>query len=233
MITLFTYGPAFGMPDPSPFVMKAQVLLKMSGLDYEENTRGMFKAPKGRMPYISDAGVKIGDTTLIRAHLENRHKIDFEAGLSPSEKAVAWAFEKTCEEHLYHAMLSVRWLDDENFEAGPSFFFKRVPALARPFVKRKIRQQIKNGLIEQGFGAHTQSEIEWLAIKDLRAISDFLGDKKYFMGEKSCGADATIFAFVASALCPVFKTPIRDAGEKMLNLRAYCDRMMAEFHAKN
>ena len=34
MITLYTFGPAFGLPDPSPFVMKAEVLLKMAGLPY-------------------------------------------------------------------------------------------------------------------------------------------------------------------------------------------------------
>ena len=32
MITLATFGPAFGLPDPSPFVTKADVLLKISGL---------------------------------------------------------------------------------------------------------------------------------------------------------------------------------------------------------
>jgi hypothetical protein len=29
MITLFNFGPAFGLPDPSPFVMKTETLLKI------------------------------------------------------------------------------------------------------------------------------------------------------------------------------------------------------------
>ena len=32
MITLFTFGPSFGLPDASPFVMKDELLLKMDGL---------------------------------------------------------------------------------------------------------------------------------------------------------------------------------------------------------
>jgi hypothetical protein len=32
MITLYTFGPYFGLPDPSPFVLKAEILLKMAEL---------------------------------------------------------------------------------------------------------------------------------------------------------------------------------------------------------
>ena len=31
MITFYSNGPMFGLPHPSPFVIKADVLLKMSG----------------------------------------------------------------------------------------------------------------------------------------------------------------------------------------------------------
>ena len=41
MITLHTFGPAFGLPDPSPFATKGLVLLKMSGLPFKtERTAG-------------------------------------------------------------------------------------------------------------------------------------------------------------------------------------------------
>ncbi len=36
MITLCTSGPMFGLPHPSPFVIKADVLLKMSGVEYAD-----------------------------------------------------------------------------------------------------------------------------------------------------------------------------------------------------
>ncbi|MNL59546.1 hypothetical protein D3C87_1832840 [compost metagenome] len=50
------------------------------------------------------------------------------------------------------------------------------------------------------------------------------------MGDKPCGADATLFAFAASLLCPVFDTPIRTAAEGHANLVAYMERMRAEFY---
>jgi hypothetical protein len=53
MITLYTFGPYFGLPDGSPFVTKAMLLLKFAGLEYSEDRGGYRKAPKGKLPYKS------------------------------------------------------------------------------------------------------------------------------------------------------------------------------------
>jgi hypothetical protein len=52
MITLYAFGPAFGLPDPSLFVTKVEVLLKMAGLPYRTDTTGLQRAPNGKLPYI-------------------------------------------------------------------------------------------------------------------------------------------------------------------------------------
>ena len=61
MITLYGFGPLFSLPDPSQFVMKAEVLLKMSGLPYKIDLSGFRKAPKGKLPYINDDGERIAE----------------------------------------------------------------------------------------------------------------------------------------------------------------------------
>jgi len=124
MITLYTFGPKLGLPDPSPFCMKAQVLLKMAGLEFETATANLKKAPKGKAPYMEDDGIVVPDSTFIRFHLEDKYDIDFDKGLNDSERAAAWAFEKLCEDHLYWAIVYDRWMDDENFNAGPVQFFQ-------------------------------------------------------------------------------------------------------------
>ena len=131
MINLYTFGPYFGLPDPSPFVMKAEVLLKMANLPFETDTGGFNKAPKGKLPYIADDGEIIANSTLIRLHIERDSGFDFDAGLSPPERGVAWAFEKMCEDHLYWAGLHARWMVDENFDKGPRRFFDAVPSPLR------------------------------------------------------------------------------------------------------
>src|SRR5215467_5535059 len=89
MITLYTFGPAFGLPDPSPFVIKAEILLKMAGLPYRTDTTGFRKAPKGKLPYIDDDGERIADSTFIRWHIEKKYQFDFDRGLSAEQRATA------------------------------------------------------------------------------------------------------------------------------------------------
>ncbi len=227
MITLFTFGPYFGLPDPSPFVTKAEVLLKMAGVPYRTDQGGFRHAPKGKLPYIEDAGARIADSTFIRWHLEKKYGIDFDKGLSAAERATAWAFEKLCEEHLYWAVLESRWMDDRNFDRGPRQFFSIAPVPVRPFVIALVRRQVRARLKGQGFGRHSRAEIEQLAARDLDALAAFLGEKAYLMGEAPCGADASVFAFVAGILCPLFETPIYASAARHGNLVAYRDRGMA------
>ena len=35
MITVYTFGPAWEMPDPSPFVLKVLVFLELAGIPYK------------------------------------------------------------------------------------------------------------------------------------------------------------------------------------------------------
>jgi glutathione S-transferase len=230
MITLYGFGPAFGLPDPSPFVTKAEILLKMAGPAYVVETGGLSKAPKGKLPYIVDDGETIADSTFIRWHLENKYNIDFDRGLSLEQRAVAWAFEKMLEDNLYWAVVHDRWMDDANFDVGPRNFFGAVPAPVRPFVVVMIRRQVRRFLYGQGMGRHSREEITSLATRSIDATANFLGTKPYMMGAEPTGLDATAFAFIAGVLCPVFETPARIAAERHDNLKSYVERMMARFY---
>jgi glutathione S-transferase len=230
MITLYAFGPAFGLPDPSPFVTKAEVLLKMAGLAYRTDTNGMRRAPKGKLPFIEDDGERIGDSTLIRWHIEKKYRIDFDRGLGAPERAVAWAFEKMAEEHLYWALVDSRWMDDANFARGPAKFFRQVPAPLRPIVIPLIRRRIRSWLHGQGMGRHSSAEIAALGVRSIDAIAEHLGQKPFFMGAEPTGVDASLFAFAAGALCPRFETPLRSAAERHENLKQYVGRMTGRYY---
>ena len=229
VITLHTFGPAFGLPDPSPFVTKAEVLLKMSGLPYRCKIGGLSKAPKGKLPFIDDDGTVIADSTFIRFHLEDRHGIDFDKGLSAADKGTAWACEKLAEDHLYWAVVRERWMDAAAFDRGPRKFFDRVPAPIRPLVILMIRRQVRRNLHGQGMGRHSLDEMNRLVARGIDSLAAVLGDKPWLMGQEPCGADATLLAFIAGQLCPQFDTPSRRHAERHANLVAYRDRGMARW----
>jgi glutathione S-transferase len=87
MITLHQFGPAFGLPNASPFCMKLETWLRMAGLPYrapEMRLSALGRAPKGKMPYIIDGDKTISDSTFV---------IDYFLGDAPSTlDATAYAF---------------------------------------------------------------------------------------------------------------------------------------------
>ncbi len=230
MITLYNFGPAFGLPDSCPFVMKVEILLKMANLLYRTDATGFARAPKGKLPYIDDDGVVVPDSTFIRRHLEKKYRIDFDRGLNAAQKATAWALEKMAEEQLYWVILHDRWMIDRNFRKGPARFFDKVPTAIRPLVTATVHRRMRSALHAQGLGRHSPDEILALGARSINALADFLGDKPFFMGSEPTGADATMFAFVCAVLCPYFESRLRGVAERRDNLRRYVGRMTALYY---
>ncbi|MDR3469768.1 MAG: glutathione S-transferase family protein [Xanthobacteraceae bacterium] len=229
MIKLYGSGQNFGLPDASPFVAKAETLLRMSKLPFERRPMSFSRAPKKKIPYIEDDGVVLGDSTFIRWHLEQKYAIDFDAGLTAEQRATAWAFEKMAEDNLYWVLIDLRWMVDDNFDKGPRMFFNAVPAPIRPLVVAMVRRQVRKSLHYHGMGRHSRADIERLGTRSITAIADYLGEKPFFMGDRPTSVDATVFAFVSGALCPVFHSPVQQAAWSRGTLRRYVGRMTARF----
>jgi glutathione S-transferase len=149
--------------------------------------------------------------------------------LSAEQKAVAWATERMCEDHLYFAMLEARWLDPAAFRKGVGTMFGVVPLPLRPIAKVMLRRANAARLHGHGIGRHTKADIAMLAARDIDALAAILGDKPYLMGEKPCGSDAFVFGIVTSILTPPLDNPLRAAMQKHANLVAYRDRMTRQF----
>ena len=93
-----------------------------------------------------------------------------------------------------------------------------------------VTVKVRKGMIAQGIGRHSRTEIAELGIRSVDAMADYLGQKPYFMGSEPTGVDATIFAFAVASLCPVFDTPIRTASEKHDNLKRYVGRITSRYY---
>lgn len=230
---MIVYGATehFGLPDPSPFVVKLYTLLKMADIRYETRLMDFKGAPKGKIPYIELDGKLIGDSTLIKFILEDRFKADFTGGYSNAQLAFGWSIEKMCEEHLYWGILYDRWMNDYNFDRGPRVFFEDAPAILRPFIINSVRKKVKQNLFGAGMGRHTYDEISMLCNKDIDAISEILGDKNFILGNEPCGYDAGIHAILWGLSLEMFYSKIGEHLRTKPNLMNYIKRMSQLYYA--
>lgn len=234
MITLYSFGPFMGLPDPSPFVVKAEMLLKMSQLPYQKIVGDLRQSPKSKLPYIEDNGKLISDSTLIRLYLADQYGIDLAKGLTAEQQALAWSVECLCSDHLYWCIVHERWMDDATFAIGPAVFFKKIPALIRPIITALIRKKVRRNLDGQGLGRFSAGERQRLLMLDVHSLSVLLGDKLFMMGEQPCWLDATVFAFVSSGLTPALgKTPSYLALQACPNLVQYAQRVHQQYFSKS
>lgn len=232
-ITLFAFGPFFGLPEASPFCTKTEVQLKMAGLSYRKEGATPEDSPKGQLPFIEDNGERIADSHFIRAHIQRKYGVDLDDGLDAAARAQAWAVERMLENHFNWASGYARWIIPENFEIGPAHFFDHVPEPMRAKVRDEVRGRVASRLFEVGIARHTPDEIVALGDRSLMALSALLGDKPYLMGERPSGVDATMFAMLAGILTPFFDSKLRRRAESYPNLVAYTDRMMRQYYPEH
>ncbi|MGA7971347.1 MAG: glutathione S-transferase family protein [Pseudolabrys sp.] len=232
-ITLFVFGPAFGLPEASPFCTKTEVQLKMAGLSYRKEGATPQDSPKGQLPYIDDSGERIADSHFIRAHIERKYGVDLDEGLDAAERAQAWAVERMLENHFNSATGYARWIIRENFEIGPAHFFDNVPEPMRAQRREDVRNSVANRLFEVGIARHTPDEIVELGDRSLMTLSALLADKPYLMGERPSGIDATMFGALAGILTPFFESALRRRAESYPNLVAYTDRLMRQYYPEH
>ena len=230
MITLYGFGPNFGLPETSPYVTKTEVQLRMAGLQFRKEQAFPEQSPKGQMPFISDDGELIADSTFIRAHIERRYGVDLDAALDPRQRAEAWAIERMVENHFGWAVGYARFFILENFAKGPAHFFDHVPEPRRGAMREEMAARVRAAFMAQGMLRHDPHEIEQLGARSLEALSLFLGDKPYMMADRPTGVDAACFAMLAALITPHFDSPLARRAEALPNLGAYVDRMMARFY---
>jgi glutathione S-transferase len=232
VIKLHQFAPAFGLPNASPFCMKLETYLRMAGLPFElVNDGNVFKAPKGKLPYIDDEGRMLADTSLIVDHLKARYGDPLDAALSPPDRAIALAFQRLFEENLYWAVVQTRWFDDDGWPKTRAAFFGPLPAPLRAPVAWLARRGMRKEMHGHGMGRHSVQEIHAIGCRDVTAVADFLGDKRFMMGPDPSSLDATAYAFLANLLWAPVASPILRHAQRLPALQGYCERMKARYYA--
>lgn len=230
MIKLIKFPAAFGLLDPSPFVVKTMMTLKIAGLALNtEAVTNPGRGPKGKLPAIADDGEVIGDSEMIRWYVERKYGVELDHGLNARERAVSHAFARMIEERLYWAMVYARWNEPAGWTRTNLTFFSAIPPGIRALAAAFIQRQVRRDLHGQGVGRHSQDEIYRLGVLDVQAMAAQLGDKPWFMGEAPSSVDCTAYLFVSGIVDPPFDNPVKDETLRHANLVAYAQRGKARF----
>lgn len=230
LIKLFQFAPVWGLRNASPFCMKVETYLRMTGLPYETiHTLNLTKAPRGKLPYIEDRGRTLGDSGLIVEYLKSTYGDSLDQNLSPLERAQALALQRLIEEHLYWCGIYDRWAVDAHWALTKPAFFGSLPPLWRQIVPELARKTLLRQLHGQGMGRYSEQEIYAVGQKNLTALSDFLADKPFFLGESPTSLDAIAHAFLANILWAPIESSMKAHAQSLANLEPYCRRMQVRY----
>ena len=236
MITIYGYVPAWGIPDISPYVTKVINYMTFTGLEFEHRTQDLATldqdSPHGKLPYIVESdGTKIGDSNTILAYFKSKYGDPLDADLTKQERAQALAWNRLLEEHLYWSgVIEPRWRQDAGWETYIPYIVQG--AEVTPELRAALdafRGRILAEFDGQGMGRRSSEVVYEFFKADIDALSDFLDDKQYFLGDKLRSLDASVY----STLRHVTDQPQQWLGTGYVatksNLVNYMDRIRKQY----
>lgn len=227
MIELHQFRPFWGLPNASPFCMKAETYLRFRRIPYKVVPSGPRKSPTGKIPFIVDDGRVISDSEAIIAHFENQRQDRMDDGLSEAAQATAFFVRELVEDQLYWQITYMRWGDPAGWAVFKPDLVKYLPLGMRGPVLFLLRRQLLKQMRQRGLsvsdplGAYARGK----AVLD--ALANLLGDQPYFLGTEPRSLDMSLYAFLANILDQPHANPLQAHGRALANLPGYCARMKA------
>jgi glutathione S-transferase len=228
-IKLFQFPRMFGIPNLSPFCCKLETWLRIARIPYEVvNISDPRKGPKGKLPFIEDAGHRIGDTSLIVDHLVRTRGVELDAKLDASQRTIAILVQRTLEEHYAFVVLYTHFIRADGWKHTCATF-DSVPAIVRPLVARMVRGRMRKILWTQGVLRHSDADIIEAGLRDWRAVLTVMSTEPFFFGDEPTGVDAIVFGALATTVLTPIQSPVRDYLRSQPGCLAYAERMRGRF----
>ncbi|XP_060068093.1 failed axon connections homolog [Ylistrum balloti] len=211
------------VPSLTPFAIKLETYLRLEGIPYEVEHNLLRKSKKtGKVPFLLYNGEEVCDSEFILEFLSKAKQFDLHKCLTSEQIAIGRAFQKMAEENTYWCFVADRWILDKTKTGLKELGLPR-------FLWWKMQRTIKGMIHAQGIGRHTPEEINYIMSEDLKAISDFIGTKKFLFGDKACKFDCAIFGILAEIRWASFGGFGTSVIKNYPNLCDYCERMKNTF----
>lgn len=177
-------------PNLCPFAVKLGTYMRMANIPYQ-NVYSMKLSPKRKTPWIIYNGQAYSDSQFIIEFLNKEFNVDLSKHLTAKEKAIAHSMRKMTEESLYWTFIMNRWVQSY----GDPTISRLATLSGLDLWKLKMATSVMSYF--QGYGRHTEEEVERISRQDLQALNDHIGDKPYLMGDKPCEEDCAVFGMIA------------------------------------
>ncbi|OWF54643.1 Failed axon connections-like [Mizuhopecten yessoensis] len=211
------------VPSLTPFAIKLETYFRMEDIPYEVVHSWLRPSRKtGKVPYLEYNDLEVPDSEFILEFLSKEKNFDLHTGLTQEQIGVGRAFQKMAEENTYWCMMADRWVLDKTNMVWKVF---RVPRILWGFGKRSIQKT----MYAQGMGRRTPEEIRHIMSEDLKALSYYLGSKKFLFGDKACKFDCAVFGILAVMKWASFGGFGASVLQEYPNLCDYCERMKETF----
>ena len=113
MIKLYQFRPFWGLPNASPFCMKAETYLRYREIEFKAVACNPRQSPSKEIPFITidEQGDSrtITDSEKIIGYFESRQDNPMDVGLTAQQKALAFLIRSKVEEELYWQITYMCW----------------------------------------------------------------------------------------------------------------------------
>jgi len=214
----------------SPFALKLETWLRLTGIQYTNVYTTTFSKSTKMIPYIELNGEEIADSSVVIERFKEMFQVNPDEILQPAQQALGHTIQRMAEcstikyafywrygkmmPFFYDSAVS-KWEQTR----GLSFGFKKV----QPYMSR-ARAYFS------GVSRLSSSEQETQCTKDFAALSTFLGENNYFLGtEEPTTIDCVVFGIIVQFFlmpsannCPVLKNSI---NHSFTNLSEFVKRI--------
>ncbi len=232
MIELHQFRPVLGIPNASPFCMKAEAYLLYRDIPYRFVPSSPRKSPSKLVPFIVDGAKIVTDTEAIMDHFEADQVHPLDADLTPRQHAVARMIRQQVGQDLFLQITYMRWGDPAGWALFGPTLKAHIPRAMRGPAVYMIRRPLLAQMRRRGLRPNDTAAAYAKGKIMLDTLADFLGDNAFSFGDAPGRLDMTLYAFIANIIDQDHQNPLQDHVRGLENLTGYCDRMKRLTFAK-
>jgi len=207
VVYLYQFNRTPMVPSVSPFCLKLESWLKLSGIKYENVDHKMkLRSKRGLLPFVELNGEEIADSTHIIEVLSKKFEKPMPLELAGDQKNIAHAMNTMVENHLHWIITQWKSRDMENMLKGykidlPALLGSKLPSgLLNFYFKHAIVRKMAKKVKAQGLGAASNDEMDQMGKDDVKVLSDMLGEKQFLFGDEPSLLDMTVFSHLSSVV---------------------------------